>query len=197
MGIPTTAIRLKRVLYAFPPAALVLLCLIRPCRSARLNTYLTLFALTVCAYFFYPWGVAGPGPRYFFPYFPFLILAVVEVYRLTRTQRIGRIGWSVTLSCLVVCSFIYGAEQTSDIYKRLDLERTVASVPQKKKIILLQSGTYKMDIPDLIRNPPDLWTADTLFFAYDDDARLKELLARFPEHSVFAYRYPGQLHPFR
>ncbi len=197
MGFPTTVIRLKRVLYAFPPAALVLLCLIRPGQSARLKTYLTLFALTVCAYFFYPWGVAGPGPRYFFPYFPFLILAVVEIYRLTRTQRIGRIGWSVALSCLIVCSFTYGAEQTSDIHKRLDLARTVASVPQTKKIILLQSGTYKMDIPDLIRNPPDLWTADTLFFAYDADDGLKELLARFPEHSVFVYRYPGQLHPFR
>ena len=196
MGFPTTAIRLKRVLYAFPPAGLLLLCLIRPCHSARLRTYLTLFALTVCTYFFYPWGVAGPGPRYFFPYFPFLILAVVEVYRLMRTHRIGKIGWSVAMSCLVVCSFVYGAGQTSDIYKRLDLERTVARIPQQKRIILLQSGTYKMDIPDLIRNPPDLWSADTLFLAYDDDSRLKELLARFPEHTVFAYQYPSQLYPF-
>src|ERR1043166_4765491 len=196
MGFATTAIRLKRVLYAFPPAAMVLLCLIRPCQSARLKTYLTLFALTVCAYFFYPWGVAGPGPRYFFPYFPFLILAVVEVYRLVRTERIGRIGWYVALSCLLVCSFIYGAGQTSDIYKRLDLERTIASVPQKKKIILLESGTYKMDVPDLIRNQPDLWSADTLFLAYDDAPHLKELLACFPEHSVFAYKYPSQLDPY-
>ena len=196
MGFATTAIRLKRVLYALPPAGLLLLCLIRPCPSARLKTYVTLFALTVCTYFFYPWGVAGPGPRYFFPYFPFLILAVVEVYRLTRAERIGRIGWYVALSSLIVCSFVYGAEQASDIYKRRDLERTVARIPEKKRIILLQSGTYKMDIPDLIRNPPDLWSADTLFLAYDDDSRLKELLARFPEHRVFAYQYPGQLNPF-
>jgi len=196
MGFATTAIRLKRVLYALPPAGLLLLCLIRPCHSARLKTYLTLFALTVGTYFFYPWGVAGPGPRYFFPYFPFLILAVVEVSRLTRAQRIGKIGWYVAMSCLVVCSFVYGAEQASDIYKRRDLERTVARTPEKKKIILLQSGTYKMEIPDLIRNPPDLWSADTLFFAYDDDNRLKELLARFPEHRVFAYQYPSQLFPF-
>ena len=92
---------------------------------------------------------------------------------------------------------MYGADQTSDIYKRLDLDRTVARIPQKKRIILLQSGTYKMEIPDLIRNPPDLWSADTLFFACDDDDRLKELLTRFPEHSVFVYQYPSQLHPFR
>ena len=38
--------------------------------------------------------------------------------------------------------------------------------------------------------------ADTLFFAYDDDPRLKELLARFPQHSVYAYKYPSQLDPF-
>lgn len=197
MGFETTAIRLQRVLYAFPPAGLLLFCLIRPCQSARLKTYLALFALNVFTYFFYPWGVAGPGPRYFFPYFPFLILAVIEVYRLTRAQRIGKIGWYLAMSCLIVCSFAYGAGQTSEIYKRRDLERTVASIPQKKKIILLQSGTYKMDIPDLIRNPPDLWSADTLFFAYDDDGRLKELLERFPEHNVFVYQYPSQLHPFR
>jgi hypothetical protein len=196
MAFPTTAIRLRRVLYAFPPAALILLCLILRCHSARLKTYLTLFAFTVCTYFFYPWGVAGPGPRYFFPYFPFLILAVIEAYRLTRSQRVGKIGWYVALACLVICSFVYGAEQTSDIYKRLDLERTVARIPQKKRIILLETGTYKMDIPDLIRNPPNLWAADTLFFAYDDDPHLKELLARFPEHSVFAYKYPSQLDPF-
>jgi hypothetical protein len=108
----------------------------------------------------------------------------------------GKIGWSLALACLIVCSFVYGAGQTSDIYKRLNLERTVARIPQKKRIILLETGTYKMNIPDLIRNPPDLWSADTLFFAYDDDARLKELLARFPDHSVFAYKYPSQLDPF-
>jgi hypothetical protein len=197
MGFETTATRLLRVLYALPPTGLLLLCVIRSCRSARLNTYLALFALTVAAYFFYPWGVAGPGPRYFFPYFPFLILAVVEMYRLIRDQRMGKIGWYLAMACLVVCSFVYGAGQTSDIYRRLDLERTVATIPQKKKIILLQSGTYKMEIPDLIRNPPNLWSADTLYFAYDADDRLKELLERFPEHSVFVYNYPSQLHPFR
>lgn len=195
-GFPVTAIRLRRVLYAFPPAILLLLCLWRTCRSAKLKAYLALFALDVSTYFVYAWTAAGPGPRYYFPYFPFLILAVVEVYRLNRNQRIARIGWGLALACLVACSFVYGAGQTSDIYKRLDLDRTVARIPQKKRIILLQTGTYEMDIPDLIRNPPDLWSADTLFFVYDDDNRLKELLARFPGHSVFAYEYPGQLHPF-
>ena len=41
--------------------------LIQRCQSARLKTYLALFALTVVHLLFYPWGVAGPGPRYFFP----------------------------------------------------------------------------------------------------------------------------------
>ena len=195
-GFETTAIRLRRVLYAFPPAILLLLCLTRPGRSVRLRSYLTLFALNVTVYFLYAGGVAGPGPRYYFPYFPFLFLAVVEVYRLTREQRIGKFGWRAAMACLVVCSFIYADGQTRDIYRRRDLERTVATIPEKKRIILLQSGTYEMEIPDLIRNPPDLWSADTLYFAYDDGVGIATLLKRFPEHSVYIYRYPGSLTPW-
>jgi hypothetical protein len=195
-GFTVSAIRLKRVLYAFPPAILLLLCLIRPCRSTELKTYLAPFALQVCVYFFYPWGVAGPGPRYYFPYFPFLILAVIEVYRLSREQWIGRMGWRLALAGLVACSFVYGAGQTREIYRRRDLERIVETIPQTKRIILLQSGTYRMEIPDLIRNPPDLWSADTLYFAYDDGVGIATLLKRFPEHSVYTYRYPGLLKPW-
>jgi hypothetical protein len=162
----------------------------------ELKKYLTLFALQVCLYFFYPWGVAGPGPRYYFPYFPFLVLAVIEMYRLSHDQWIGRTGWRLALTCLVVCSFIYGAGQTRDIYRRRDLERMVETIPQTKRIILLQSGTYKMEIPDLIRNPPDLWSADTLYFDYDDGVGIATLLKRFPEHRVYTYRYPGLLRPW-
>lgn len=195
-GFTVSAIRLKRVLYAFPPASLLLLGLIRPNRSVELKKYLTLFALQVCLYFFYPWGVAGPGPRYYFPYFPFLILAVIEMYRLSHDQWIGRMGWRLALICLVVCSFVYGAGQTRDIYRRRDLDRMVETIPQTKRIILLQSGTYEMVIPDLIRNPPDLWSADTLYFAYDDGVGIANLLKRFPEHTVYTYRYPGMLKPW-
>jgi hypothetical protein len=129
-------------------------------------------------------------------FFPFLILAVVEVVRLNRDQRIAKIGWRVVMASLIVCSFAYGADQTLEIYKRRDLERTVATIPEKKRIILLQSGTYEMEIRDLIRNPPDLWSADTLYFAYDNGVGIANLLKRFPEHSVNVYRYPGSLTPW-
>ena len=195
-GFEVSAIRLWRALYAFPPASLLLLCLLRSCQSAALKASLALFGLQVFTYFFYPWGVAGPGPRYYFPYFPFLILAVVEVYRLNRHQRLGKIGWHLAIGCLVVCSFVYGAGQTRDIYKRRDLERMVETIPQTKRIILLQSGTYEMEISDLIRNPPDLWSADTLYFVYDDGVGIADLLKRFPNHSVYVYRYPGLLRPW-
>jgi len=195
-GFTVSAIRLKRVLYAFPPASLLLLGLLRPNRSGELKKYLALFALQVCLYFLYPWGVAGPGPRYYFPYFPFLILAVIEMYRLSRDHWIGRMGWRLALICLVVCSFVYGAGQTRDIFRRRDLERMVETIPQTKRIILLQSGTYEMVIPDLIRNPPDLWSADTLYFDYGDGVGIATLLKRFPEHRVYTYRYPGLLRPW-
>jgi hypothetical protein len=194
-GFGVTGIRLLRVLYTFPPVLLLALCLIQRCQSARLKIYLGLFALNVCLYFLYAWGVAGPGPRYYFPYFPFLFLAVIEVYRLTRAQTIGRIGWRASMMGLVLCSVVYAAVQTLEIYRRRDLERTVATIPEKRKIILLESGTYKMNIPDLVRNPPDLWSADTLYLVYDDGVGINELLKRFPSHSVYSYRYPGSLSP--
>jgi hypothetical protein len=184
------------VLITFPPVLLVLLCLVHPCHSAKLKIYLTLFALTVATYFIYAWTAAGPGPRYYFPYFPFLILAVVEVYRLTRDQRLGKVGWRVAMACLIVCSFVYADGQTREIYKRRDLERTVATIPETKRVILLQSGTYEMEVPDLIRNPPDLWSADTLYFVYDDSGGIVDLLKRFPEHKVYVYQYPGLLRPW-
>ena len=192
-GFKWTAIRLLRVLYIFPPA--ILLALTRSWRG-NLKTYLLLFALNMCAYFFYPWSVGGPGPRYYFPYFPFLILAVVELYRLNR-DRIGQKGWSLALACLVVCSFAYGNGQTRVIYKLRDLERTVGTISEKKKVILLQTGAYDVEIPDLIRNPPDLWSADTVYLAYGDGVGIAKLLRRFPEHSVYVYRYPGSLEPWK
>ncbi|MEY2564568.1 MAG: hypothetical protein QOH88_2761 [Verrucomicrobiota bacterium] len=192
-GFWITGKRLWRVLYTFPPVLLLLLCLYRRCQSRRLKTYLTLFALHVATYFIYAWTAGGPGPRYFFPYFTFLILAVVEVHRLTRDQHLGKTGWRVALASLVLCSFIYGADQTREIYRRRDLERAVATIPETKRIILLQTGTYEMGIPDLVRNPPDLWSADTLYFAAEDGAGVAELLKRFPGHRVYVYRYPGSL----
>jgi hypothetical protein len=161
-----------------------------------LKVYLALFALNVSVFLLYSWGVSGPGPRYYFPYFPFLFLAVVEVYRLTRAQTGGRIGWLVLMVCLILCSVGYATVQTCQIYKRLDLERTVATVPEKKKVILLESGTYKMEISDLIRNPPDLWSADTLYLDYHDGGGINDLLKRFPGHKVYLYHYPGSLTPW-
>jgi hypothetical protein len=191
-----TGIRFWRVLYAFPPVLLLLLCLRRSCHSARLKTYLTLFALNAFVYLCYAWSPAGPGPRYYFPYFTFLILAVIEAYRLNRERRIGRIGWRLVMACLIVCSVVYAVDQTREIYHRRDLERTVATIPETKRIILLLSGTYEMDIPDLIRNPPDLWSADTLYLAFDDGVGIEILLKRFPNHSIYTYRYPGVLKPW-
>jgi hypothetical protein len=53
-----------------------------------------------------------------------------------------------------------------------------------------------MKIPDLIRNPLDLWTAETLYLDNGDEVGIENLLARFPEHHVYLYRYPGSLTPW-
>jgi hypothetical protein len=84
-----------------------------------------------------------------------------------------------------------------EIYRRRDLERTVATIPEKQKVILLEGGTYKMELPDLVRNPLDLWGADTLYVDYRDRTGIAELLKRFPGHAVYRYRYPGSLKPWK
>jgi hypothetical protein len=89
-----------------------------------------------------------------------------------------------SMACLVLCSAAYAAVQTFEIYPRRDLERTVAPIPQDKRIILVETGTYKMTIPDLIRNPLDLWSANTLYFDYRDKVGIGDLLKRFPDHST-------------
>lgn len=192
-----TGIRLFRVLYTFPPVLLLLLCFFRRCQSARLKLYLGLFFCIVCLYLLYSWGVVGPGPRYYFPYFPFLFLAVIEVYRLTHAEKIGRIAWRTAIALLILCSVGYAAVQAFEIYRRRDLERMVATIPENKKVILLETGTYKRELPDLIRNPVELWTAETLYVDYRDSSRVAELLKRFPRHAVYVYRYPGSLKPWK
>jgi hypothetical protein len=196
-ALSITGVRLFRVLYTFPPALLLLICLFRRCQSSRLKIYLSLFFANVCLYVVYAWTPAGPGPRYYFTYFPFLFLAVLEVYRLTREEKIGRVGWRAAIVCLVLCSIGYASVQALEIYRRRDLERTVATIPGTKKVILLETGTYKMELPDLVRNPLDLWSAETLYVDYRDPAGIGDLLQRFPEHAVFLYHYPGSLKPWK
>jgi hypothetical protein len=191
-----TAIRLFRVLYVFPPVFLLLFCLKRPLCSAKTKAFVSLFLLNVLIYLVYSWTPAGPGPRYYLPYFPFLFLAVIEAYRLHRGERSMRVGWRVALGSLLVCSLAYAAVQGLTIYRRLDLERSVARLADRKKVILVQTGTYKMDVADLIRNPIDLWSADTVYLDYQDGVGITELLNRFPDHHAYAYRYPGSLLPW-
>jgi hypothetical protein len=188
-----TAIRLFRVLFTFPPVLLLLLALTRPWRSPRLSAFFTLFALNVGIYLLYSWTPAGPGPRYYLPYFPFLFLAVIEVYRLHRGENIAKFTWCVAMVCLALAGVVYSGIQALEIYRRRDLERTVADLPETKKIILVQTGVYKMEIRDLIRNPIDLWSADTVYLDYGDGVGIEKLFQRFPDHRVFAYRYPGAL----
>lgn len=196
-GFLVTGTRLLRTLYAFPPAVFVLLCLFRGCRSVQFKICTILCALAVSTYLVYAWTPAGPGPRYYFPYFPLLFLAVIEGYRLNRNWIVAQIGWPLAFAALVICSSVYATDQAFEIYRRRDLERTVATLPDTKKIILLETGTYKMEIPDLVRNPVDLWSADTLYFDYSDGAGVDDLLRRFPKHAVYVYRYPGSVTPWK
>jgi hypothetical protein len=191
-GFELTAIRLKRLVYALPPVLLLMLFFKSYWRREARRIYLALFALNVAIYFFYVGAVGGPGPRYLLPYFPFLVLAIVEGLRVRAldSRFVRRAGLAV-LCAQVVLGCIYAVTQWRETYERKDLERSVARISAPKKILLLQTVTDKAELPDLIRNSPEIWSADTLYFTYDQNRALFDLLKRFPEHKVYLYRYPG------
>ena len=194
-GFAVTIVRLVNVLWAFPPAILLLVFWRRYQPSSKVKMYLALFSMSVAIYFFYPASVGGPGPRYFLAYFPFLVLAVVEFYRWIchDSRPVGRRLWNFAIAGLIVCGLVFVATEGYTMYWRRDLERTVRQIRDGKNIVLLKTGTYKTVVGDLTRNPPALSSSDRLYFAWCDKPRRDELLKRFPEYNVFVYEYPGHL----
>jgi hypothetical protein len=160
--------------------------------------YVTLFSMNVAIYFLYPTGVAGPGPRYFLAYFPFLVLAVVDLYqRMSRDSRpIGRHLWNFAIVSLVMCSLVFVTEEAYTMYWRRDLDRTARHIKDGKKIFLLKTGTYHTAVGDLTRNPPVLSSANSLYSKWCDEPKLDALLKRFPGRAIFVYEYPGRLYPY-
>jgi hypothetical protein len=197
-GLVLTIVRLANLLWAFPPVLLLVVLWRRYQASSKIKMYVTLFSMNVAIYFLYPTGVAGPGPRYFLAYFPFLVLAVVDLYqRMSRDSRpIGRHLWNFAIVSLVVCSVVFAAEEAYTMYWRRDLERTAQRLGSGKKIFLLKTGTYRTAASDLTRNPPVLSSANSLYFKWCDEPGRDALLKRFPGRAIFVYEYPGRLYPY-
>jgi len=197
-GLVLTIVRLANLLWAFPPVLLLVVLWRRYQASSKIKMYVTLFSMNVAIYYLYPTGVAGPGPRYFLAYFPFLVLAVVDLYqRMSRDSRpIGRHLWNFAIVSLVVCSVVFAAEEAYTMYWRRDLERTAQRLGSGKKIFLLKTGTYRTAAGDLTRNPPVLSSANSLYFKWCDDPEREALLKRFPGRAIFVYEYPGRLYPY-
>ena len=194
-GFVVTIVRLANVLWAFPPVILLLVWWRRCQPSSKMKTFLGLFSMSVAIYFFYPASVGGPGPRYFFAYFPFLVLAVVELYRWIchDAPRGAWHLWNFAILTLVVCSLVFTVNEAYTMYGRRDLERTVQQIKDGKNIVLLRTGTYKTAPGDLTRNPPVLSSADTLYFDWCDQSKRDALLKQFPGRNIFVYEYPGRL----
>lgn len=195
-GFVVTIVRLANLLWAFPPAILLLLLWRRYQPSSRVKTYLGLFSMSVAIYFFYPASSGGPGPRYFLAYFPFLVLAVVDLYRWIchDSPRVGRQLWNFAIVSLAVCSVVFVANEGYTLYWRRDLERTVRNAGAGRKIFLLKTGTYRTAAGDLTRNPPVMSAADSLYFRWCDQPERDALLTRFPGREVFVYEYPSHLY---
>ena len=194
-GFVVTMVRLANVLWAFPPAILLLVLWRRYHPSSKVKTFLALFSMSVAIYFFYPASVGGPGPRYFLAYFPFLVLAAVEFYRWVchDSRPLERRLWNFAIAGLIACSLVFVASEGYTMYGRRDLDRTVRQIKNGKNIVLLKTGTYKTASGDLTRNPPALSSAYSLYFAWCDEPERDELLKRFPGYNIFVYEYPGHL----
>ena len=194
-GLAVTMVRLANLVWVFPPALLFVAFWRRYQPSTEVKTYLALFSMNIAIYFFYPASVGGPGPRYFLAYFPFLVLAVVDLYRWIchDTSPASRHLWNFAIVSLIACSLVFAAKEGYTMYWRRDLERTVRHVGNGKNIFLLKTGTYKTVRGDLTRNPPELSSADSLYFSWCDQPERDALLRRFPGRNIFVYEYPGRL----
>ena len=198
IGLKVTGVRLAYLFGIFPPVLLLGLFSTRYRPSSKVKMYLALFLMNVGIYFFYPAPPGGPGPRYFLAYFPFLVLAVVDLYR--WIYREGTAGerqlWRFGMACLLLGNLVFAAVEGYTIHGRRDLERAEKQTGPGKKIFLLKSGTYLTGTSDLTRNPPDLSTAENLYFRRCTQSQRDALLKRFPGRKVFVYEYPAHLDPY-
>src|SRR5262249_15482924 len=138
-GFPVTAERLVTLAWAFPPVLLFLFFWKR--RSPGMNMFLGLFAICVLIFFFYPCAAGGPGPRFFFAYFPFLILAVVELHKAINhsSPAVTHRVWNVAIVAQIICSVVFATEEAHQMYARRDLQRTTSRVDSGKNIFLLKT----------------------------------------------------------
>jgi hypothetical protein len=198
-GLKMTAARLALLCGVFPPVVLLARYWTRA-RAALLDqrSLLILFVLNAGIYSLFSAAVGGPGPRYYFSYFPFLVIAVVALYE--RVIRGGAAGgrrlWQIVVAAQVVASVIFVAREAYTLYWRRDVERTIAEMSATdthQRIVLLTTGTYRTDVTDLTMNPPTLASADTLYLAHCDPRDVETLEERFADRERFMYAFPGDL----
>lgn len=197
-GFVVTGARLATLVGVFPPALLLALHARRLDLSAAARRNLALFSLSLGVYFLYPAAVGGPGPRYLLAYFPFLVLAVAELLARLRVEDLPRSRRlrHLALAMLILGSTVFVALEARVLHGRRDLERTLSRHGVDRGIVLLKSGTYKTNRGDLLRNPPDLDSAQILYFTWCDDAGRAALLERFGGRRVWVYEYPEKLAPY-
>lgn len=200
-SLDVTARRLLMLVALFPPILLFVRYWSRA-RTAELDPRpLILFVANAVVYSLFVAATGGPGPRYLFGYFPFLILTVVELRE--RCMRDGtaadRLWWRGVVAGQIAASLIFIGREAYIMQGRRDVERTLARTASSggRRAVLLTTGTYDTDVKDLTRNPPDLDLAETLYFSDCSADQLVALRERFPDREWLTYAYPGTLSPLR
>ena len=173
-------------------------------RRGRLSFVDWIAPATVIAYAFYG-GHGGNqyGPRYYFEAFPFAILTIARAFDGTLFAKDGMPRSALVASALIAhLAFQLGhliprlQLEHDVIVEREDLYRKVAAAKLSNAVVLIKSGTGKiqpMIARDLARNGMRIGEA-AVVYAHDLGEQNQKTRALFPDRQFYQYEQ-GKLEP--
>ena len=199
-GIWISIQRLGELILVFPP--LILAAFINKKQYSILKTkpYILLLIGIFLVYYFYIASLGySYGPRYLLSYFPFVLLLVINLKTTLNisSDNVRNIVYKTSLILLILVSISFTIYSYYEIYLRKDLFRSIDTISDEKKIILLKSGTYKMSPQDLTRNYPNFYDNKTLIFVYNYSPSINELRKLFIGYNIYIYEYPSKITSYK
>jgi hypothetical protein len=196
-GIWITIQRIGELFLVFPPLLMLFFMYKRQYLELKSKPYILLIIGIFVIYYFYIASLGySYGPRYVLAYFPFVVLLVINLKNWVQDILRNKI-YRLTIILLILVSIAFTSYSYYEISERKDLIRCIENLPAGKKIILLNSGTYKMSQQDLTRNYPDFNSNNTLIFSFNNSLSISNFLKMFPGYLVYVYEYPSRISKFK
>ena len=148
--------------------------------------------LLIASYFFYPSeGGNQYGPRFYYESLGYFTLLAVAGIR--SLQASGRRKFTYLIKIVLLLFMLnalllagHGYSQAKEIYARRTLYRLVEQRRLSHAVVFVGAPSGGMTQGDLVRNPPQLETANVLF-AWDLGERNRELFPDFPDRSFYFF----------